>query len=515
MKLKSILVAIAITLIGGDIVVAQNAIDIFRMSETSFSFSTARSSAMGGAFTSLGADGASTSINPAGIGMYRTIDIGITGSVLKTDISSLSSGPNGPFASDAQTNSNTLNNVTTMFNVYKDRTDVLRGVSIGFAYNTLNNFSSNQYTSSNFQTTSLIDVFSRNLIGVDPGGISSVSGDPMGVYRRNPTSIWGAMEAYNTGILFYDKVGKYYTPGRTLYVGDEVYSDLNINTRGGKSDSNFAVGFNLLDKIYIGATLGYQSYNYGSTRSYSEWANLEHNSGDLDNFEYIERLNIKGEGFSFKLGATVELFDGFNVAVAYHAPTLYNIEEEYSSDMYTMYNVADNNYFEAFSPYNVGYYKVSTAPMVLLGASYVIGKRAIISVDYDRVFYRSMKVRSGDFGNEVTSEINKEISNSYKNSNNVRVGAELRVGRSGYLRAGYAYYGNAEKGVADSYNSTTNISGGAGIKFSRFYVDFTYINMRSKTPSTYFYSDGSYKSDDTFTTNTIRNNFIYTVGLKF
>lgn len=52
--------------------------DLFSLSQQSFNFGTARSMAMGGAFTSLGADQASMVINPAGLGMYNRGEIAVT-----------------------------------------------------------------------------------------------------------------------------------------------------------------------------------------------------------------------------------------------------------------------------------------------------------------------------------------------------------------------------------------------------------------------------------------------------
>ena len=49
--------------------------DMFSLSQVNFGFGTARSMAMAGAFTSLGADASSMGINPAGLGMYRHNEI--------------------------------------------------------------------------------------------------------------------------------------------------------------------------------------------------------------------------------------------------------------------------------------------------------------------------------------------------------------------------------------------------------------------------------------------------------
>ena len=52
--------------------------DMFTLSQVNFGFGSARSMAMAGAFTSLGADVASMGINPAGLGMYRSSDVSFT-----------------------------------------------------------------------------------------------------------------------------------------------------------------------------------------------------------------------------------------------------------------------------------------------------------------------------------------------------------------------------------------------------------------------------------------------------
>ena len=52
--------------------------DLYNLSFTSHNYGTARSMAMGNAFTALGADMVSTSLNPAGIGMYVDSDVSFT-----------------------------------------------------------------------------------------------------------------------------------------------------------------------------------------------------------------------------------------------------------------------------------------------------------------------------------------------------------------------------------------------------------------------------------------------------
>ena len=74
MKIKILVIALAIS---ATIVNAQNEIDALRYSTHELS-GTARYSAMGGAFGSLGGEFSGLSSNPAGIGMYQFSEISFT-----------------------------------------------------------------------------------------------------------------------------------------------------------------------------------------------------------------------------------------------------------------------------------------------------------------------------------------------------------------------------------------------------------------------------------------------------
>ncbi|MGB1123225.1 MAG: hypothetical protein ACPG08_06845, partial [Flavobacteriales bacterium] len=75
--LRTAAVAWVLAAVGPHLASAQNEIDILRYSYQEALGST-RTMAMGGAFGALGADLASLNGNPAGIGMYRRGDAGVT-----------------------------------------------------------------------------------------------------------------------------------------------------------------------------------------------------------------------------------------------------------------------------------------------------------------------------------------------------------------------------------------------------------------------------------------------------
>ncbi|MEG1648776.1 MAG: hypothetical protein RR277_02685, partial [Rikenellaceae bacterium] len=493
---------------------AQDPIDIFNVSQTNFSSYTARSAAMGGAFTALGADGASASINPAGIGMYRTNDIGMTGSVLAIKANSTTSGALGNYQSSAKETTVPLNNITAMFNVYNSKSGSVRAINIGFAYNQMQNYSYKQYTTGNFTQGSMADLFAAKLYDVNPKDILSSSSDPLGVYREASASFWGPMMAYNTGLLYVTNDQPYkYTlssgDNGTLFLGDEVYPELSYNNTGRKGDYAFTAGFNLIDKIYIGATLAYQDYQYSKYQLYSEFANVKNNAGDLDLYDYSQQLTTTGDGFSFKFGITAEPIKGLKLAVAVHAPTIYNIKDEYYADMTSYFTSGSVRSLSASTPYFLSEYKVHTPTVFLAGISYVLGKTAIVSFDYDRTFYNKMKVANG-LGQAGRQSLNASIADNYQAVNNFRAGAEFRFLGVGYLRAGYAYYGNPLKNESSTENVWHNISGGIGVKAGVFYCDLTYVNMHTKTSPQYFYhedfgNNNVIKSDQIFSNKITRH----------
>ena len=131
--------------------------DLFELSQTTFSLGTARSMAMAGAFTSLGADLTSMAINPAGLGMYRRNEISIT-----PLMSFARAENNAPTFNSNSKNRFSIGNFGFTANVYEG-SGPLVSVNIGFGYNRLQdlNYQYSYYTQGN--VSSIADVFSAVL----------------------------------------------------------------------------------------------------------------------------------------------------------------------------------------------------------------------------------------------------------------------------------------------------------------------------------------------------------------
>ncbi|MBQ6870273.1 MAG: long-chain fatty acid transporter, partial [Alistipes sp.] len=112
-----------------------NSFDMFNTSTTQFSYGTARSAALAGAMTSLGADASCMSINPAGLGMYRSNEITVT--PMMTFARATNNGVAG-FEGNAK-NRFAIGNFGMVAKLRESSTGVT-AINMGLAYNRLADF---------------------------------------------------------------------------------------------------------------------------------------------------------------------------------------------------------------------------------------------------------------------------------------------------------------------------------------------------------------------------------------
>lgn len=503
---------------------AQSTEDIYRISFKNRASGTARSAAMAGAFTSLGADASSIHINPAGIGMYRSSEMSITPSLFISNVKSESfeQGSNSLFNNKGRTSFG-INNISSIFNMYNNEYSKIVSFNLGISYNKDRFSKSSSFTESLSSQTSIGHYFAGQLEGIKQKDIDNEKDtDKLSVYRSSSPGLWGAIMGYNNFLVepIIGETDRYDISSRAFdNTTDRVIPEHRVNTKTMIDNFSFSAGANISNALYLGMTMGSRTYEYARESNYDEFA-LEDNKGDLNTLNYFQENKVYGESFDFKIGATLAPIDGLKIGIAYHAPTITYIKDEYYSDMRVSY-YNDNNPYDQSTPYDVVKYTVKTAPSLLAGISYRI-PYAILSFDYQRSYYNKMEVR--DMGSS-TAGFNSDIRAAYKAADSYMVGIELQPINGIFIRGGYAYYGSAYANSQDSdYGITQNISFGLGYRKSQFYIDLAYINSSYKVlPYTYFEGTFKPKDGDDYTVaspstiyNKISDNTIsLTFGLKF
>lgn len=522
--MKKILLSI-VALASFAVAKGQTTDELLKFSRFNYTFTTARSAAMGGAFVSLGADPAAMSINPAGLAMYRKSEVAITPSLL---INNNQITANTGIASN---NGSTKFAIPNISGVYSN------GIfTLGLAYNRLADYSGTYTVTNAWQNSSITEAYAAQLQGIPWKNISSSGKDTYQAYYDHIPYYWNAIMGFQTGLV--DAYGNdYYSAERSFsYMdGDVVSPTTTMNTSGAFNEFNISGAFNIKDIVYVGMTLGVPNLNYNEGYTYNEFGDSK-NYGDLDELNYRQNLVMSGSGINFKVGVTVRPIDWLRIGVTYHSPNWITIYERSYNDM-SVYKF--NTPGSAFrdTPYLENNYTISTPSRLMAGASFTIAKRIIISADYERTWYKDMAFTSqiNEFGlrmpnlstiidNEDNIIRNRDkngnidyknmINNSYQTTNNYRVGVEAQPINGFFIRAGYNYSESPySKNMLTNYSAQmqnnfetlseadlkkageiTQFTGGLGYRTGLFGIDLTYVYGKyGQLPTKNYYQyDGQY-----------------------
>ena len=513
--------------------------DIYNLSFTTHNYGTARSMSMGNAFTALGADLASASINPAGIGMYVNGDVSFTPMMQFNYSPTMGAEYNNSPAFSERSNRFGMASAGAVF-VADRGTGALTNFNIGVVYNRISDFNQNSKFASfgrpatesmaNFLCTqSNLDGLQTNADGTMPFG-----GDPY---------YWGAVLAYKNGLTNKDAEGWYIDRIGKNAIIDQYTA---LETRGSIGEYALTMGFNFVDKFYFGATLGIQSVNYkrnvfyGEDYLYNSYPSGSEMPYQLTYMNYMQTTHLSGSGLNLKLGITWRPIDWLRVGVAYHTPTFYSLSLSYEAEMWSEtysagdnpegYDIGSDGYFsdDVYSPLqeDTGEYSWNyrSPSRLLVGAAVTIAKRLILSADYERSWYQSMCLTNSPIWN--LGNYGDVMKDMFRGSNTLRVGAELRVVPFMDLRAGYIYSdgGLRDNSLIYSHPLTTNenyVTAGVGFKFNNtVYLDLAYqYNSVKRTAYQSFYATNGNMAENIesipVVTNSKRHLAVLTLGFRF
>lgn len=500
---------------------AQSPIDAMSLSQTELR-GTARFMSMGGAFTALGADISALGQNPAGIGMYRSNDIGFTVGI---DINSNNAEYSGR-KNSRTTNLANLNNAgyvgTMLFGNNKENS-----ISWGFSYNRLYRFNRAYKGGLDNMATSLSNYIASITNGVAPEDLwqESSSGQSINPYGGVNSPDWLSILYYNSGMInaetYEDRFGIYETSdyrgmwqhGGTDALGNKIApssgsANFEIREKGHADEYNISLGGSIMNVVYWGIGVGITDIDYTQEYWYNEKIDRAlvpaspagYQLGNANLSELYSYNRISGSGANFKVGLILKPINEFRFGLAIHTPTYYTINSSSFGKTSFDFNSDENENYKfsgsEITPWDNYQFKLNTPWKLMAGVAGVIGGRAILSLDYQYDAYSDMKLKD-DVGLDIT-ESNDNIARYYKGTNTVRIGAEFRVNPQFSIRAGYNYSSTAsgedfEKANSDlnrnflqvstagmnpSYNvnnSTQYITCGLGYKIQRLYIDLAYV----------------------------------------
>ena len=527
--------------------------DMFELSQTQFNFGTARAMAMAGAFTSLGADLSSMSINPAGLGMYRHNDISVT-----PMMSFARSKTNAPEYGNNSRDRFSMANIGVVINAYEGSRSLV-SLNIGFGYNRIADLNYDYAFQRQNQAATIGDAYARQLYW---GGISKNSfynGGGSGNWNWNNIApeYWNAALAYRGFLIDQvdpNKPDSWQPTWVTPNADVDHYTMLR--SKGSIGEYVLSVGANTNNKIYIGASLGIQSVyqrkyiDYVEEYFYSDPSQAIPDFGNsgldyqLLRWKLNQSVIVDGTGVNFKAGVVYRPTANLRLGVAIHTPTYYSLDRKFQSAAAGL-AYANNDTDPNVKPDDEGYISTAgdpnmTSPLLvddgpnswsfvsptrlMFGASYTFGERGVISVDYERDWYNGIRIKDNPSGLDSQSWYNDTFRDVFKGSNILRVGAEFKPLPVLALRAGFGYSGSMLKDdktvlASPAIKETTYYGAGIGFVLARgVLLDVAYQYMSSKTTDYYlFYAEdkGGHTESAVYSTDINRHNVALTLGFRF
>ncbi len=480
---------------------AQNLSDALRFSITTPG-GTARTIGAGGAFGALGGDFGSISINPAGLGTYRSSEFVISPALRQQSTSSIMRGFNT--TSEINEDHFGLENLGLVFSHTPMGSDwYSSNLAIGF--NKVANFN-NSFFYEGKTLGSITERFTFLADGLTPEQLEDI--DPFEAY---PAYIAGAIYDFDEDQLY-----------ETDFIDNpdqQVWKNQLVEQRGSINELSLTWAGNYRNQVNVGFGIGIPFMNFEEIKEYNE----DDNDNEIDFFDrlrYIEFLNTSGTGFNFKGGVIFTPAKILRLGLSVQSPTWFFVTDDNSTEI--TYGFTDSNGVQEFtetSPFGSFSYRFTT-PWVFTasaGTIYSIGNlQGFFSADLEYRDYTQANFNLSSNSNDpldrsYSRELNEQIDRELSSATTLRLGTELAYNNF-RVRGGVQLRQSAFE--LDGNTTDTNFSLGLGLRSGRFFFDVGYISRQAEQG--YIPYDTGDENRNLLVENSFdTDDLVMTIGYKF
>lgn len=531
------------------VMTAQSAIDAYNLMPNTL-HGTARFQAMAGAFTALGGDLSTLNTNPAGIGIYRGNEVGLSFDV---DMQSSTTNSMGAKLTDDHTFTD-FTNLGYVGAIALDN-DVMPYFSWGVSYSRVASFNRRYRGFTPELETSLSNYIASytTALGYAPADLFETKDyTPYFDSRQD----WLSILAYNS-YLINSAPGNRYTG--MFGEGSTGAAEYDVRDKGYVDEYAIDFGGNIQNTLYWGIGIGITDLSYTRDTRYSESIDnavipdksASSTARGTADWDLLNSKAISGTGFNFKFGIIYKPINELRIGASIHTPTWYRLTQSYAANV--RYELAGSDYAYATNkfdpavglevnpdhPYNYTPvadfdWRLRSPWKFTLGAAGVLFNRAIISMEYERVMYPDMSIKTADdWGGFTTNDaLNADISDYYQSANIFRIGGEYRALPWLSLRAGYSCEGSNVKGGAyeglSGYDIATSgtdcsyvfnkdtqyITAGIGLRYKALSFDVTYVHRDQTSRYQAFTNFESFVAPNAKLTNS-DNKLVFSLSYRF
>jgi hypothetical protein len=496
---------------------AQYSADAFRFSEINQT-GTARFQGVGGNHAALGGDASNISGNPAGLGFYNRSELSLS-----------------PAFNSINTNSSYLNRVTADSKINPNLTQASliiagspqnynrkwRRTSLGVSYTRQQSFQNLFSYAGRNNRSAYVDAVAEqaNNLNISAEALDQEY-DPNSQTAFSPEGAYYQLYLINPSTAVGPPYIRYDREKPTEQTG-------SFESTGAHSQWTFAYAGNYDDRIYVGASIGFNRIRYTYTNTLTD---QYVNSTIFRSSTHSEDLNVTGSGLNATFGVIFKATPELQIGASITSPTFMSIREsfneEVSADIIGIPQQGPNGQTIFFVPdlKQIGVqpndfeYTITSPLRATGGLTYFFGQKGFLTGTIEYVGYGGMRVSTNTLNANDNSAFRndnrREIQDTYTSGVNVRLGGEVRAGVF-RARAGVAYIGDPYRIRLDDIDRTKLLfSGGIGYRSDRFFVDATAVYNSYKSAFTPYVLNNrnDYASVD------IKNrsvNILFTLGTFF
>ncbi len=467
---------------------AQNEEDALRYSFDEVSGS-ARFTGMSGAFSSLGGDMSAVGLNPAGLTTFSTNRISTALSFYGVDNNTKY------FGNNSHRNYNSFEDNFLNFDqlgvafIFKSDLSDWNKLGISFNYNKNVDYG-NAYTIKGVNTSnhSVTDYFVNQAQGIRLGDIKLGNNETIDdVYDWLGTNI-----GYNSQQAFLGYQSYILNPvddtndDNVNYVANanlgQVHHLNKINTNGEKTNIDLTFAGTYQKHLQLGASLTLYSVDFTEHNAITETGYTS--TSDLQLLKLSNTLRVEGNGVQLKLGGIYKFDNNLRLSFAYHTPQWIKIEEFMTQSIHSEFGNGDivdvaPNVENSFAPY-----RIISPSKLITGASFVIAKKGLISVDY--TYQDFSKLRFKEIDNDADTDyfdgVNEYMSTNFQPVHKFNIGGEVKLDQFS-LRAG-TFMSNSPYKSSTSLYVSKGYSAGFSYDFDGIVLDFAWLKSDFETNKT-------------------------------
>jgi hypothetical protein len=439
---------------------AQGEVEALRYSQSDAGWS-ARSLGMAGAYSSVGADISSFFTNPAGLAMYKRSSLEMA---LSHDNHSTASEYNQEPHKDLRSRLSIGN--AAFVASRKPRSQRILNVSYGLAYSKTNNYYQN-FTIEGKAGSSLMQQFAWQAQGIPQDQL----------YNSLPFGAGIAWEIYGIDPNPDDISGTSYIAATE----GECTQRKRVEREGRQNETTMGLALQYGENLYFGASVGITGIYFSELSNYTESYPEENRVRSL---AYDEDLSTFGTGFVARLGGLYRVHERIKLSAAYQTKTVTYFQDYYSTSGSSS---VDTLSFYSSSPELIAEYVLRSPSQWTLGASAIIGKLGMVSLDWVQSDYRQIEMSGTDENTYDYRAENALFDTLFRRSNQLRIGIEARIHSTYYARAGYSIQQSPLSDESKSINDPTlGWTAGIGYRDDHLFADMA-ISSRLVKSSYYLY----------------------------